>query len=115
MPNRYRVIAGWKATFKDPITLKAKDVVLVNGKTDTWEGHLWVWARNNRGKEGWVPDTLIETIDGEHYAKDGFSAAELTCNVGEILVGLDETHGWILCRSKTGLEGWVPARNLEPA
>ena len=89
--------------------------MLLSGKTDTWEGHLWVWARNSDGKDGWIPDTLIETADGKHYAKDGFSAVELTCNVGEILTGLVEIHGWILCRSRTGSEGWVPARNLGPA
>lgn len=114
MPDRYRVVTDWKAAYEDPITLEAKDVVLLNGKTDTWEGHLWIWARNSNGKEGWIPDTLIETVSGEHYAKDKFSAVELTCNVGEILIGLDETHGWILCRSQTGSEGWVPARNLKP-
>ena len=49
MLNRYRVVAGWKAAYEDPITLEAKDVVLLNGKTDVWEGHLWVWAQSSDG------------------------------------------------------------------
>ncbi|MEM9670740.1 MAG: SH3 domain-containing protein [Pseudomonadota bacterium] len=114
MSSRYRVVAEWKAAYEDPITLKASEVVLLDGETDNWEGHLWVWAQNSNGKEGWIPDTLIETVNGRHYAKEEFSAVELTCNEGEILFGLRETHGWILCRSRMGSEGWVPARNLEP-
>ncbi|WP_371932551.1 SH3 domain-containing protein [Pararhizobium sp. IMCC21322] len=39
---------------------------------------------------------------------------ELTCAIGDELLAINKTHGWIWCAAKNGSEGWVPARNLEP-
>lgn len=116
MPRRYRVKIEWKASYQDPIVLEQDGEVWLSGKSDHWDGHLWVWAKNQIGKEGWIPGTLVRTDadTGKHYANAAFSAMELTCAIGDELLAIDETHGWILCAAQNGSNGWVPARNLEP-
>jgi len=107
-------IEGHSATYADPISIKAGDPVTLSGKTDEWDGHIWLWAEGPDGKAGWVPDSIIENRDGQARADRDYSAAELTCIKGEILIAVEETHGWAWCRSSTGEEGWVPLRNLSP-
>lgn len=114
MHERYRVKTEWKASYPDPIVLKKGEEVWLSGKADHWDGHLWVWAINQFGKEGWIPGTLVSTVADKHYADAAFSAMELTCAVGDELLAINETHGWILCAALNGSEGWVPTRNLEP-
>lgn len=113
MLQRYRVKTEWKATYQDPIVLEQGQEVWLSGKSDHWDGHLWVWAINQFEKEGWIPDTLVRIVADKHFAKAAFSAMELTCAAGDEVRAIDETHGWILCAAKNGAEGWVPARNLE--
>ena len=113
MSGRYKVITDWTAAYGDPIVLRAGDMIHLSGREDDWDGHRWLWARSEAGKEGWIPDTLPLKEAGAHHAATGFSAVELTCHVGEVLSGSQETHGWILCRDETGRDGWVPARCLQ--
>lgn len=113
MLNRYRVVMKWEAAYKDPIVLKDGEELWLSGKTEKWDGHLWLWAKNQAKKEGWIPDTLVRYSAGKQYANASFSARELTCNPGEELSAIDTKHGWVLCRSESGLEGWVPEKNLE--
>lgn len=114
--NRYRVTADWAATYRDPIRLAAGDPLALTGRTELWDGHLWVWARCRNGREGWLPDSLVVTGEGgaRHGARvrEAYSAAELDCRVGQVLIGSGEVHGWVWCRRPDGAEGWVPARNL---
>ncbi len=114
MLGRYRVKIEWNASYQDPIVLEQGEEVWLSGKSDHWDGHLWVWAINQFGKEGWIPGTLVSTVADKHYADAAFSAMELTCAIGDELLATNETHGWMLCVAKNGSEGWVPARNLEP-
>lgn len=107
-----RVTQCHSATYADPISVKAGDLILLTGKTDEWDGHAWLWAEGPDGKTGWVPDTIVESGDGQALANRDYSAIELTCVEGEILIVVEETHGWAWCRSSTGDEGWVPLRNL---
>ena len=112
--KRYRVVAEWKAAYEDPITLNRNEELWLNGKTEEWDGYRWVWARNHAGKEGWIPDTLVTSSASRHFASAPFSAQELSCLPGQVLVAVAETHGWVSCRAEDGSEGWVPARSLEP-
>ena len=113
MPRRYCVSADWTATYADPITLEAGDPVSLSGRSENWDGHTWLWASNEAGKEGWIPDSLIRSADGAHTATKAYSAVELSCRTGETVIGVEQTHGWVLCRSEDGATGWVPKKNLE--
>ena len=109
----HQVVADWDAAYDDPILLKEGEELWLTGKTDNWDGYVWVWAKNQAGQEGWIPDNLANSIGSKTYATTDFSALELTCRQGEELHGRAETHGWVLCKNAVGLEGWVPAKNLK--
>lgn len=111
--RNYRVIEDWRATYEDPIVLMEGEELWLTGKTDDWDGHIWVWAKNRAGKEGWIPDQLVRKVGDKAYANTAFSALELTCHRGEMLEGFDKVNGWIMCTAAGGLKGWVPARNLQ--
>ncbi len=104
----YRVTDAWQASYDDPVRLRAGEAVVLSGREDLWDGHRWLWGRDPAGREGWLPDSLIEA----GRALRDYSAMELSCRPGEVLDALEETHGWVLCRNASGAEGWVPRRCL---
>ncbi|MEM9013126.1 MAG: SH3 domain-containing protein [Pseudomonadota bacterium] len=108
----YEVTTDWTAAYEHPIELEKGEELWLSGKSDNWGGHTWVWARNTVGKEGWIPDDLVIGVAERTYARTHFSAKELTCRQGETLYGIEETHGWVLCRNTNNSVGWVPSRNL---
>ena len=108
-----RVIrAGHEASYGDPIAVAKGQRLSLSGRKDVWDGHRWLWAVADDGREGWVPDSLIVEIDGRPMAARDFSAIELTCAAGDSVVVAWETHGWAWCRKPDGKEGWVPLGNL---
>ena len=114
-PARLRtVLVAHEASYPDPIRVRAGDPVRLSGAAEIWDGHRWLWAAAADGREGWMPDDLVETAGGEAVAAADYSALELSCVPGERLACLAERHGWALCRNAAGGEGWVPARNLAP-
>ena len=81
-----------------------------------WNGHTWLWAIGEDGREGWVPDSLVEGAKpSEQVAKFDYSAIELTCELDETLTRHKSTHGWSWCVNDRGDQGWVPNDNLAQA
>ena len=109
------VIADHDASYSDPIVLKAGEAFDLSGRTELWDGHRWLWARAADGREGWIPDDLVESREGGTRARADYDALELTCRAGDRLTGLRSTHGWTWCRNAAGDCGWVPLRKLDPA
>jgi SH3-like domain-containing protein len=106
------VLENHTASYADPIEVTKGAPISLTGREDTWDGHRWLWAVADDGREGWVPDDLVsETDDGPVAARD-FAAIELTCSAGEAVAFIRETHGWAWCRKDDGREGWLPLRNL---
>ena len=103
--------AAWRASYDDPIRLRAGECLTLTGRDDLWDGHRWLWAQAGDGRQGWVPDTLV--ADGR--AAEEYSARELSCDAGEAVTGLRATHGWVWCSNAAGAEGWIPARHLTDA
>jgi hypothetical protein len=108
---QYEVTEDWTATYDAPVVLSAGETIELSGRQDIWDGHIWLWAKSPAGKEGWIPDSLVRTINGKHVAGEDYSAIELTCKRGQIVTGVEETHGWVLCRAE-GRTGWVPKNHL---
>jgi hypothetical protein len=107
------VIEDWTAAYSDPIRVSAGDPVKLNGREDIWDGHTWLWAESNDGKEGWIPDCIVSK--GAHpKATETYSATELTCRKGQSLKAEKRLHGWVWCSDQNGKQGWVPERNLNP-
>ena len=76
LPSRIFVIIAHVKSYADPIAAKKGDVVTLSGKTDIWDGHRWLWAAAPDGREGWVPDGLIEAASPQKANRD-YSAEEL--------------------------------------
>lgn len=112
MSRQVVATAEWTASYEDPIVVKAGEAIQLTGKTDTWDGHRWLWAIAGDGRAGWIPDSLAESRDGGTIAKSDYSAVELSCAKGEVLTAIRETRGWTWCRSRDGEVGWVPSRIL---
>lgn len=111
---KFSVTETWKATYADPIRLNAGEPVYLTGRQDNWDGHIWLWARSAAGQEGWIPDSIVGQRETGLFAREDYSAAELSCQAGQVIAGEKETHGWVYCRSADGSVGWVPRRNLSP-
>ena len=114
MNQSIRVLETYRAHYADPIEISADAVIELTGRTDLWRGHRWLWAKAPDGREGWVPDSLVDLDQGPRCkAKFDYSAAELSCEAGEILTRFAATHGWSWCANGQGSEGWVPDQNLQ--
>ncbi len=105
------VIESWTATYSDPIEVLEGELIELDGRTDVWDGHTWLWAKNRNGKEGWIPDCLVSDTNPAR-ATETYTAVELTCQKGETLKGENVLHGWVFCSNEKGQKGWVPERNL---
>jgi hypothetical protein len=106
------VLESHNASYADPINVAKGEFLSLTGQEDVWDGHRWLWAVADDGRDGWVPDDLITEIDERPAASRDFSAIELTCSAGEVIHFIWETHGWAWCRKCDGSEGWMPLRNL---
>ncbi|MBV7410575.1 SH3 domain-containing protein [Maritimibacter sp. DP1N21-5] len=106
------VTSDWVGSYTDPIRFTSGTPIDLTGREDIWHGHRWLWAIAE-GREGWVPDGVVAFVDRTPYALHDYSAAELTCSVGDMLTAIERTHGWTLCRSSEGETGWVPDGHLE--
>jgi len=49
------VLYSHNATYSDPIRVAKGEIVRLTGREDLWDGHRWLWAVAEDGKEGWVP------------------------------------------------------------
>jgi len=101
------------ASYTDPISVSKGEHLALTGREDIWDGHRWLWAIANDGREGWVPDDLITEINKRPAATSDFSAIELSCAAGETIEIVWQTHGWAWCRMQDGNEGWLPINILE--
>ena len=107
------VITPYSVFYADPISVNQGDAIALTGRTDNWQGHTWLWARASDGREGWVPDSLIDSpATGTAVVQFDYSAQELDCTKDEVLRVVKHTHGWTWCINRTGKERWVPDQHL---
>lgn len=105
--------ADYEERDSDPLVLKAGDVVRLGGVDEAWPG--WVWASDESGKDGYVPERIISRTDAGHCTvNEDFDPAVLTIRRGETLESLRQIHGWHWCRKETGEQGWVAGYLLRP-
>jgi hypothetical protein len=106
------VITAWKASRADPIRLEADDPVIVGRRDETWPDYRWCTGPD--GREGWVPDAIVEEGPAGWVAARGYSAAELTVATGDTVEAIEFLADWWWCRADDGAQGWVPDRVLRP-
>ena len=106
------VLENHSASDAESIKVAKGEFLSLNGREDVGDGHRWLWAIADDGREGWVPDDLITEIDERSVVSRDFSAIELACSAGDAVDIIWATHGWAWCRKCDGGEGWLPLRNL---
>jgi hypothetical protein len=111
-----RVVTAHVPRAGEPLKLRAGDEVRV-GRRDE-EFPAWTWCETDDGGSGWIPEAYVAReapeFDRGSVLRD-YDATELAAAPGDVLDVIDEEGGWLWCRSGDGAEGWVPARNVEPA
>ncbi len=100
------------ASYLDPITMHAGEIIEASGREDNWQGWIWLWRTNQQGKSGWVPKGFVTQVDGIWKAHYDYSALELSVSVGERVIVLQKESGWLWCTKQNGESGWVPAENV---
>jgi hypothetical protein len=74
----------------------------------------FIWSATEDGHHGWVPEDYIEIIGGhDAVARRDYDSTHLTVSSGERLEAIDQVGDYLLCRSATGVEGWVPEACVE--
>ena len=111
-----------RASYADPIAMRAGDRVTVGRRYTTWPEY--VWCTGPDGREGWVPEAFLEakgdggTPNGEKAASDvrtarrDYDARELDVAPGDVVLAREEAGGWFWCEAADGRRGWLPAECL---
>ena len=112
-PQTYCVTKAHRASYSDPITMRADDIIEVSDKEDDWQGWTWVWCTNEGGKSGWVPKGYVVPDEGVWRARYDYSAMELSVEVEERVEVSQQESGWVWCTNERGASGWVPVENVD--
>jgi len=81
--------------------------------SEGWDN--WFLCSRPSQEPGWVPDLVIERLDGAAgRALDDYTARELVVREGDVLIGTRALNGWRRCEKSSGwASGWVPLENLK--
>lgn len=102
----FTVNADYEDKDSDPLFLQPGDEVTTGVCDQTWPG--WVWAENNHGKNGYVPEEILEPMgEGRFAVIEAFDPTVLTVKRGDVVESLKQIHRWYWCRNAAGKEGWV--------
>lgn len=113
-PQRVRVIESHVTSDPNPVRFRAGDTVGVGRHDQVWK--QYVWGTDAAGRSGWVPEEYLEiSPDGQQStALRDYDSTELSVGRKETLDVLDEVGGWYLCRTQSGMSGWVPSTSVVP-
>ena len=105
--------ADYEEKDSDPIKLTAGDEITTGVADRAWPG--WVWATDNNGNDGYVPEEILEPLaEGRFAALEDYDPTVLTIKRGDQIESLRQIHGWHWCRNARGEEGWVAGYLLKP-
>lgn len=109
---KLRVVADHRATYADPLRVRAGDLLQVGGRDEEFPG--WVWCTGPDGRSGWVPEKDLERTERGAVARRDYSARELDVRAGEEVIPSEEECGWVWVTNASGEAGWVPRTHLAP-
>ena len=112
MPH-YTANADYEEMDSQPLRLSGGEIVHTGPADHTWPG--WVWASDDGGRAGYVPQELLRPLGEDRATATGsFDPTVLTIRRGDRLESLRQIHGWHWCRNGHGAEGWVAGYLLRP-
>lgn len=106
------VMEAWQSVYRNPIRLRAGEIVNVERREVEPEWQGWVFCVDSRGIGGWVSETYLQLEGSQATALRDYEATELDVKVGERLVSRHQEFGWAWAENERGENGWVPLRNL---
>jgi hypothetical protein len=110
--RRARVIAAHRAPDRLPIRVAKGDTVTLGERDTDWPDFVWTAVAEGHG--GWVPATLFEGQGhGPATALHDYDTRELDADAGAILSLHHALAGWWWAENDNGVQGWIPARNLQ--
>jgi len=105
--------ADYEEKDRNPLVLEAGDEITVGPADRAWPG--WVWAEDNNGRHGYVPEEILEpTGEGRYALMEDFDPTVLTVKRGDKIESLKQIHGWHWCQNEAGDHGWVAGYLLKP-
>lgn len=105
--------ADYEEKDSDPIKLAAGDEITTGVADHAWPG--WVWATDNNGHDGYVPQEILEPLGERRFAAlEDYDPTVLTIRRGDQIQSFRQIHGWHWCRNERGEEGWVGGYLLKP-
>ena len=107
-----RVAHDYTPQYPDPITVRAGDRVQVGHDDPQFPG--WRWCTGPDGRQGWVPEQLLQRNGEEAVMLRDYTAKELRVRAGaEVSIG-EAIHGWGWATDADGRTGWIPLTCLAP-
>jgi hypothetical protein len=107
-----RIAQDYSPQYPDPITVRADERVQVGRDDPEFPG--WRWCTAPDGRQGWVPEELLEGDGATATMRRDYTARELDVRAGaEVHLG-EAMHGWVWATPKDGRSGWIPMSCLEP-
>ena len=101
-----RVAHDYTPQYPDPITVRAGERVQIGRDDPEFPG--WWWCTASDGREGWVPEQLLQRNGGEAAMLRDYTARELAVRAGtEVRLG-EVVHGWVWATDAAGGSGWIP-------
>ncbi|MHC1738298.1 MAG: GNAT family N-acetyltransferase [Ignavibacteriaceae bacterium] len=110
--KRYIVKKIWIPDNLPPLKLReGESVSIIKEKKSEWKGWLYCKSENI---SGWVPEEFI-TLTSASKGKmlENYSSKELHVRVGEPIIEIKKTAGWLWCiQERTAEVGWLPLKIL---
>jgi SH3-like domain-containing protein len=74
----------------------------------------WWWCTGPDGRQGWVPEQLLQRQGTHATMLRSYTARELSVRAGaDVSVG-ETMHGWVWATDIDGRSGWIPLSCLCP-
>jgi Variant SH3 domain len=110
--RRVRVMTSCTREQVQEIRVRAGDSLAVGHRNQ--QHPAFVWSATEDGHHGWIPEDYIEIVDGRNgVARRDYDSTHLTVISGEVLEVLEQVGDYLLCRSSSGVDGWVPSSCVE--
>lgn len=109
---RARLHGSHRNQYRNPVQLRTGQIVELGVRDEEWPAFAWVKTAD--GAAGWAPADWLRPLDGGRAeALRDYSARELDVDRGEQVRLHHEHGGWWWSERADGVQGWLPARELE--
>jgi hypothetical protein len=110
--RQVRVVTSCAREQVQEIRMRAGDGLSVGHRNQ--QHPAFIWSATEDGRHGWVPEEYTEIVRGRNArARRDYDSTHLTVAAGETLDVLERVDDYLLCRSATGVTGWVRVSCVE--